>query len=228
MKFSIMAVLAATSYLGTATTATMTTSTTTTTEAATTPSHRRGLKSSKGSKNNDTTKVKLLAVQKGRGCSITEVELDVYNLFIMEMNPETIQFQERPGRGASTISTGNFTQDFSSIFPFDNLPNTAISFGPSNEQEGSTLIVQLSNPRPFNNGTGMKYTVKQSPSQAAVVSLEGSVVKNNNGLVDNSCSLFIDGFRTDYPQRKWDGCRGNINDNNYIKDCGLLGALPSF
>ena len=195
MKFSMMAVLAATSSLGTATTATMTTTTTTTTEAATTPSHhRRGLKRSKGSKNNDTTKVKLLAVQKGRSCYITEVEVEVYNLFILEMNPATILFQERPGRGAATIPTGNFTTEFSSIFPLDNLPNTAISFGPSNEQEGRTLIVQLSNPTPFNSGTGLTYTVKQSQSQAAVVSLEESVMKNNNGLVDNSCSLFIDGI----------------------------------
>ena len=195
MKFSITAVLAATSYLGTATTATRTiTTTTTTAEAATTPSQRRGLKSSKGSRNNNGTKAKLLALQKGLGCYITEVELDVYNLVIREMNPETIQFQERPGRGASTISTANFTTEFSSIFPFDNLPNTAISFGQSNKQ-GRTLIVQLSNPSPFNHGTGMKYTVKQSPSQDAVVSLEESVVKNNNGLVNNSCSLFIDGYK---------------------------------
>ena len=73
------------------------------------------------------------------------------------------------------------------------LLNTAISFGPSNEQ-GNALIVQLSDPSPFNNGTGMKYTVKQSQSQSGVVSLEESSVKNNGDLMDNSCSLFIDGL----------------------------------
>ena len=92
--------LAATSYLATATTATMTT-----TEAATTPSHRCGLKNSKGSKN-DGGKFKLLAVQQGQGCYIAEVELGVYNLSITEMNQDTIQFQKRPGYRAATISIG--------------------------------------------------------------------------------------------------------------------------
>ena len=156
---------------------------TTTTEAAT--SRRRGLKNSKA---NNGNKIKLLAVQKGQGCSIYQVESDVYTLSIADMDPVTIQFQERPGRQASTISTGNFTQEFSTNFPLNDLPNAAISFGPSNEQ-GNTLIVQLSNPSPFNDDTGMKYTVKQSQSQSSVVSLE-----NNGDLLDNSCSLFIDGI----------------------------------
>ena len=169
---------------------------TTTTEAAT--SRRRGLKNSKA---NNGNKIKLLAVQKGQGCSIYQVESDVYTLSIADMDPVTIQFQERPGRQASTISTGNFTQEFSTNFPLNDLPNAAISFGQSNEQ-GSTLIVQLSNPTPFDNGhnaLGMKYTVKQSPSQAAVVLLAAIAAADNNDDVDNnddyvgnSCSLFID------------------------------------
>ena len=77
----------------------------TSTEAATTPSHRRGLKNSKGSKN-DGGKFKLLAVQQGQGCYIAEVELGVYDLFITEMNQDTIQFQKRPGCRAATISIG--------------------------------------------------------------------------------------------------------------------------
>ena len=171
MKFSngsiTAAILAATSYLGTATTAT---------------------KHKKRSKSDGGKFIKLLAVQKGRGCSITKGELDVYSLVIRDMYQDTILFQERPGRRASTVSTGNFTQEFSTFFPLDDLPNAAIVFGPSNEQ-GRTLIVQLSNPNTFNNGTGMKYTVKQSQSQSGVVSLE-----NNGDLMDNSCSLFIDGI----------------------------------
>ena len=190
MKFSngSINILAATSFLATATTATLT--------EKTTPSHRRGLKISKGSTKDK--KIKLLAVQKGEGCFITEVELDVYNLVIKEMNQDTIQFQERPGRGASTISTAEFTNDFSGIFPLDDLPNAAISFGQSQQQQDSkneeqgTLIVQLSNPTAYNNGTGLKYTLKQSQSQAAVGSLQESIVKNIDGFVNNSCSLFID------------------------------------
>ena len=67
MKFSngSINILAATSFLATATTATLT--------EKTTPSHRRGLKISKGSTKDN--KIKLLAVQKGEGCFITEVEL---------------------------------------------------------------------------------------------------------------------------------------------------------
>ena len=188
MKFSMTAVLAAIAYLGPATTATMTATKATTT----TLSHRRGLKTSKGSKRG---KFKLLAVQKGQGCYIAEVEIGVYTLVITKMNRDTIQFQERPGRGASTISTGDFTEEFSMYFPVDDLPNTAITFADSNENEDQgTLIVKLSNPSPFNNGTGMKYTVEQSPSQSDVVSLEQSVVENDGDPVDNSCSLFIDGY----------------------------------
>ena len=119
------------------------------------------------------------------------------------MNRDTIQFQERPGRQASIISTGNFTQEFSTNFPLNDLPNAAISFGQSNEQ-GRTLIVQLSNPSPFYDGTGMKYTVKQSPSQAAVKSLADIAAADNNDDVDNdgfvsdsSCSLFIDTYESD-------------------------------
>ena len=183
MRFSnssiTAAILAATWYLGTAT------------NTATTPSPRRGLKNSKA---NNWNKFKLLAVQKGQGCYIEELQLGVYTLSITELNPETILFQERPGRQASTISTGAFTQDFSTNFPFDDFPNTAISFVQSNG-EGSTLIVQLSNPTStFNDGIGMQYTVKQSPSQSDVVSIEGFVNNDDDSFVDNSCSLFIDKF----------------------------------
>ena len=171
---------------------------TTTTEAAT--SRRRGLKNSKA---NNGNKFKLLAVQKGKGCYIYYGgESDVYTLSITDMEQETIQFQERPGRQASIISTGNFTQEFSTNFPLNDLPNAAISF-----QQGSTLIVQLSNPTPFDNGgsaLGMKYTVKQSPSQAAVKSLADIAAAVNNDDVDNdgfvsdsSCSLFIDTYESD-------------------------------
>ena len=189
MKFSMTAVLAAIAYLGPVTMATMTATKATTT----TSSHRRGLKTSKGSKRG---KFQLLAVQKGQGCYIAEVEIGVYNLVITKMNRDTILFQERPGRRASTIATSDFTEEFSTNFPVDDLPNTAITFADSNENEDQgTLIVKLSDPVPFNNDTGIKYTVEQSPSQSDVVSLEQSVVKNNNDSVDNSCSLFIDGFK---------------------------------
>ena len=194
MKFSngSITILAATSFLATATTATMI--------EKTTPSHRRGLKTSKAGSTKDK-KIKLLAVQKGEGCHITELDSGVYNLVIKEMNQDTIQFQERPGRGASTISTTEFTNDFSSIFPLGDLPNAAISFGQSQQQQDSknnehgTLIVQLSNPTAYNNGTGLKYTLKQSQSQAAVGSLQESIVKNTDGFVNNSCSLFIDYYQ---------------------------------
>ena len=166
---------------------------TSTTEAATTPSPRRGLKHDKGSKH-DGKKIKVLAVQKGQGCYLAELGLGVYTLFITEMNPETILFQERPGRQAFTIPTSAFTQDFSKNFPLDDLPNAAISFVESDGQ-GNTLIVQLSNPTStFNDGMGMQYTVKQSPSQSDVVPLEGFVNNDDDSYVDNSCSLFIDGI----------------------------------
>ena len=189
MKFSMTAVLAAIAYLGPVTMATMTATKATTT----TSSHRRGLKTSKGSKRG---KFQLLAVQKGQGCYIAEVEIGVYNLVITKMNRDTILFQERPGRRASTIATSDFTEEFSTNFPVDDFPNTAITFADSNknEEDQGTLIVKLSDPVPFNNGTGMKYTVEQSPSQSDIVSLEKSVVKNTDDSVDNSCSLFIDSY----------------------------------
>ena len=191
------AVLAATLYLGTATTATKTTKATTNS-----PWHPRGLKQKKGSKRG---KYPLLAVQKGQGCYITEVELNVYTLVITKMHRDTIQFQERPGRRASTISTGDFTKDFSKFFLPDDFPNTAITFADSNknEEDQGTLIVKLSDPVPFNNGTGMKYTVEQSPSQSDIVSLEKSVVKNTDDSVDNSCSLFIDGHNGKDTEISW-------------------------
>ena len=73
------------------------------------------------------------------------------------------------------------------FFPLDNLPNTAISFGQSNKQ-GSTLILQVSNPSTFNTGMGMKYTVKQSQSQSAVVFLQESGVSN---IVLYDCAYYV-------------------------------------
>lgn len=85
MKFSngsiTAAILAATSYLGTATTAT---------------------KHKKGSKSEGGKFIKLLAVQKGRGCSITEVEVDVYPGYYGHVS----RYNPVPGTtGSSSIHT---------------------------------------------------------------------------------------------------------------------------
>ena len=201
-KLTVAAFLATASIVGTLTTAATTTAT---------PRHR-GLKNSKASTNNSNNDAaaaaaKMLAVQNGVDCFIQDVkdtgEPGVYSLIISKMHPDTIQFEERPGRAASIIPTADFTKAFSAIF-VSSKPNAAITIqqkssgepaSATDGQQEATLIGQLSKPVAINNGNymGLQYTFEQSESQAGVGSLKAFVNATGDGT-NNSCSLFIDNY----------------------------------
>ena len=154
----------------------------------------------------------MLAVQNGVDCFIQDVKdtgkPGVYSLIISKVNPDTIQFEERPGRAASIIPTANFTKAFSAIF-VSSKPNAAITIqrtsssgepaSATDGQQEATLIGQLSKPVTFNNEnyTVLQYTFEQSKSQAGVGSLEEFAKVTGDGT-KNACSLFIDTFSADW------------------------------
>ena len=149
-----------------------------------------GWTSTKQRKNNrrppqPTTVAPQLVVQTGRDCSMAPQATGSYT-FTATLGNATVLFSERPVRMAQTIPTPVFVEQFHNLFATSN-PNAAVTF--SGENVGPVIVV-LSRPRLVGDDRIIEYTLTQSASQGAVVSIENFL--DMSGSV--SCSIFIDGF----------------------------------
>ena len=133
-----------------------------------------------------------LVVQTGRGCSIEQQAQANGNYTLRAtIGNETVLFSERPVRTAGTIATQEFVNRFEKLFATSN-PNTAITFtGDNNNNNTGPLIVVLSRPKIAGTSSDggsniVEYTMTQSASQGAVISIEQFL------KMSGSCSIFID------------------------------------
>jgi len=148
-----------------------------------------------------TTSSSALGVQDGRICSIEKDAKGTYTLRATLGN-ETVLFLERPNRGATTVSTRTFVDNFEKVFASSS-PNVAITFTGDKASSSSSsssssasldgpLIVILSRPSiigGLDDGSStldVEYTMEQSASQSTVATMEQFVDASG------SCSIFID------------------------------------
>ena len=171
---------------------------------ATEPPHRRRRSLQSKSSNaathtNQNTTASVLAAQTGTECFLTlgsDPYSGLYNLVVNKINPVTTFFEERPGRRAGTTSTDKFRWDFAANFGADP-PNAAVTLTDETGHHNNTVFIVILTDLRTERGGGITYTVAQSPSQEGVLSLD-SVYKGITS-VDNSCSIFIDGYyKNDY------------------------------
>ena len=139
---------------------------------------------------NPTTTKSVLAAQTGHACFLTPTQsTGVYYLVVNDIHPVTTLFERRL---VATLSTANFTAGF---FGTDQ-PNAAVTIW-TNETRISLahqdiFIATLSDPfmTDTSYGSGISYTVSQSPSQADVLSLDSFYERQ--AIVENGCSIFLD------------------------------------
>ena len=142
-----------------------------------------------------------LGIQDGRVCSIEKKAEGTYTLRATLGN-ETVLFLERPDRGAGTVSTQTFVDNFDKAFASSS-PNVAITFTgnpePSSSSSSSSsmdgpLIAILSRPRIIGGLDGsstldVEYLMEQSESQSTVATIDQFLDASG------SCSIFIDNIR---------------------------------